>query len=177
MSHEIKPLPKQLGQKYGNKFPAIRKSLLEMDAETIARTLLGGESVSVIVNGKTYEILPEEVEIKVVPKEGFSVVEEGAYVAALVTDLTPDLVAEGLARELVRRVQNLRKTAELDVSDRIKLYLMASPNLKYAIETHKGYIANETLAVELRFQKPPTRAISIEEELDKESVKIGLVKA
>jgi isoleucyl-tRNA synthetase len=78
-------------------------------------------------------------------KEGFAVAEEGAYVAALVTDLTPELVAEGLAREFVRRAQDLRKTADLDVSDRIELFVEASAGLKSAIETHADYIKAETL--------------------------------
>ena len=149
LTHEIKPLPKQLGQKYGNKFPAISKAILEIETETIANKLLSGKPSKVIADGDIYEILPDEVEIKALAKEGFSVAEDGAYVAALVTELTPDLVAEGLAREFVRRVQDLRKTAKLDVSDRIKLSVTASPNLKSAIEAHRDYIANETLTVEL----------------------------
>ena len=59
----------------------------------------------------------DEVEVKAQAKEGFAVAEDGAYVAALVTDLTPELVAEGLSREFVRRVQDLRKSAELDVAE------------------------------------------------------------
>jgi isoleucyl-tRNA synthetase len=177
LSHEVKPLPKQLGQKYGNKFPAIRKSILETDAETIAHKLLEGNSVRVMADGETYDILPDEIEIKAIAKEGFSVAEEGAYVAALVTDMTPDLVAEGLAREFVRCVQDLRKTAKLEVSDRIKLFVKASAGLKSAIETHKEYITNETLTLELKFTKPPAGVPTIEDEFDGEKVNIGFVKA
>lgn len=177
LSHEVKPLPKQLGQKYGNKFPAIRKSLLEMDTETIAHTLLEGNSVRVMADGESYNILPDEIEIKTIAKEGFTVAEEGAYVAALVTDLTPDLIAEGLAREFVRRVQDLRKTTKLDVSDRIKLFVKASTGLKSAIETHKEYISNETLALELNFKNPPAGVPTTEDEFDGEKVNIGFVKA
>ncbi len=130
VSHTIKPLPKQLGQKYGNKFPALQKAILAMNAEEVARALVGGGSVKVDVDGQTYDILPDEVEVKAQAKEGFAVAEEGAYVAALVTELTPELVQEGLAREFVRRVQDLRKSAELDVADRIKLFVSASANLE-----------------------------------------------
>ena len=69
--------------------------------------------------------MPDEVEVKAQAKEGFAVAEEGAYVAALVTELTPELVQEGLAREFVRRVQDLRKSTELDVADRINLFVVA----------------------------------------------------
>jgi isoleucyl-tRNA synthetase len=176
VSHTIKPLPKQLGQKYGNKFPALQKAIRAMNAEEVSRALVGGGSVKVDVDGQTYDILPDEVEVKAQAKEGFAVAEEGAYVAALVTELTPELVQEGLAREFVRRVQDLRKSAELDVADRIKLFVVASTNLKSAIETHREYITNETLSVSLDFSEPPTSASSVEDDFDGEKVKVGLLK-
>ncbi|MBN1451977.1 MAG: isoleucine--tRNA ligase [Anaerolineales bacterium] len=175
VSHEIKPLPKQLGQKYGNKFPAIRKAILEMNSEEVAHTLLAGESLKVKVEGQDYEVLPEEVEVKAQAKEGFAVAEDGPYVAALVTELTPELVAEGQAREFVRRVQDLRKSAELDVADRIELYVEASAGLRSAIEAHKDYITGETLAVVLKFEAPPSDASKAEDEFDGEKVTFGLV--
>ncbi|MFL7869841.1 MAG: isoleucine--tRNA ligase [Anaerolineales bacterium] len=175
VSHEVKPLPKQLGQKYGNKFPAIRKAILEMDSEKVAHALLAGESFDVKADGQDYEILPEEVEVKAQAKEGFAVAEDGPYVAALVTDLTPELVAEGLAREFVRRVQDLRKNAELDVADRIELFVEASAGLRSAVEAHEDYITGETLAVSLKFEAPPSDASTADDEFDGEKVTFGLV--
>src|SRR5688572_4073955 len=176
ISHTVKPLPKQLGQKYGNKFPAIQKAILAMNAEDAAHTLLEGKSLRVQVNSDSYDVLPEEVEVKALAKEGFAVAEEGAYVAALVTDLTPELVQEGLAREFVRRVQDLRKTAELDVADRIELYVDASAGLKSAIEAHKEYITAETLTSRLEFANPPQGAATAEDEFEGERVTVGLVR-
>ena len=176
VSHTVKPLPKQLGQKYGNKFPAIQKAILAMNAEDAAHTLLEGKYLKVQVNGDSYDVLPEEVEVKALAKEGFAVAEEGAYVAALVTDLTPELVQEGLAREFVRRVQDLRKSAELDVADRIKLYVDASTGLRSAIEAHREYITVETLTSRLEFASPPQGASSVEDAFEGEKVTIGLVK-
>ena len=138
--------------------------------------MLESEAVQVKVSGETYDILPDEVEVKALAKEGFAVAEDGAYVAALVTELTPELVAEGQAREFVRRVQDLRKAAELDVSDRIELFVSASAGLKSAIEAHREYIANETLAVKINFKKPPTAASTSEDEFDGETVTFGIVK-
>ncbi len=177
VSHTVKPLPRQLGQKYGNKFPALQQAILAMNSEDVARELLGGRALRVNLNGDSYDILPDEVEVKAQAKEGFAVAEEGAYVAALVTELTPDLVREGLAREFVRRVQDLRKSANLEVADRINLFVVASPNLKSAIEAHRDYITTETLAVALNFSEPPEAASSAEDEFDGEEVKVGLVKA
>ncbi len=173
VSHSIKPLPKQLGQKYGNKFPAIRKAILEMNPEEIAHALLAGQSVKVKAEGQGYDIQPDEVEVKAQAKEGFAVAEDGAYVAALVTELNPELVAEGLAREFVRRVQDLRKSTELDVADRIELYIEASAGLKSAVEAHKDYIMGETLAVDLNFKKPSAGASKSDDEFDGEKVTFG----
>jgi isoleucyl-tRNA synthetase len=126
--------------------------------------------------GGPYEILPEEVEVKSLAKEGFAVAEEGSYVAALVTELTPELVAEGLAREFVRRVQDFRKESGLDVADRIRLYVDATPTLKEAVQRHREYITSETLTVDLFFTAAPANAKTSEDAFDGEKVMFGLVK-
>jgi isoleucyl-tRNA synthetase len=104
------------------------------------------------------------------------VAEEGPYVAALVTELTPELVQEGMAREFVRRVQDLRKSADLDVADRIELFVEASAGLRAAIEAHRDYITTETLASNLVFAGPPAEATVAEDSFEGESVKFGVVK-
>ena len=177
VSHTVKPLPKQLGQKYGNKFPAIQKAIMAMNAEDVAKALLTGNPLEVQAGGETFHIISEEVEVKAMAKEGFAVAEDGAYVAALVTTLTPELVSEGLAREFVRRVQDLRKTANLDVADRIELFVEASAGLKSAVETHADYIKSETLTVKLSFATPPATASVVEDAFEGETVKVGLVKS
>ncbi len=176
VSFEIKPLPKQLGQKYGNRFPAIAKAVKALEPASSASTLLAGQPLKVRADKKTYAILPEEVEVRALAKEGFAVASDGAYLAALVTDLTPELIQEGLAREFVRRVQDLRKQADLEVADRIKLFVKATPGLKKAIKANQDYITTETLTVELAFTPPPTGAASVEDEFDGEKMTIGLVK-
>jgi isoleucyl-tRNA synthetase len=176
VSHAVKPLPKQLGQRYGNKFPGIQKAILAMNSEKAAHSLLEGKALRVEADGSSYDILPEEVEVKALAKEGFAVAEEGAYVAALVTELTPELIQEGLAREFVRRVQDLRKSADLDVADRIELFVEASPGIKSAVEAHKDYITAETLTSNLVFGTPPEGASVTQDEFDGEKVSVGLVK-
>jgi isoleucyl-tRNA synthetase len=177
VSHTVKPLPKQLGQKYGNKFPAIQKAILAMNPETVAQTLTSGKLLEVTANGETFQIISDEVEVKAQAKAGFAVAEEGAYVAALVTDLTPELLSEGMAREFLRRAQDLRKAADLDVADRIELFVEASAGLKSAIEKHADYIKAETLAVSLTFAAAPKDASVVEDEFEGEKVKVGLVKS
>ncbi|HZU87077.1 MAG TPA: isoleucine--tRNA ligase, partial [Anaerolineaceae bacterium] len=133
VAYTINPYPKQLGQKYGSRFPAIRQAILALKVDDVARTLLAGLPLKVESVGESYEILPEEVEVRAQAREGFAVASEGAYLAALVTDLTPELVKEGLARELVRRIQDLRKQADFDIADRVRVYFRASPGLAEAI--------------------------------------------
>jgi isoleucyl-tRNA synthetase len=177
LTHTVKPLPKQLGQKYGNKYPAIQKAILAMNAEEVAKTLRSGSELVVTANGETFNIISEEVEVKAMAKEGFAVAEEGAYVAALVTELTPELMQEGLAREFVRRVQDLRKAADLDVADRIEMFVEASAGLRSAIEAYESYIKVETLTTKLSFAAPPEGSSVVEDEFEGEKVKVGVVKA
>jgi isoleucyl-tRNA synthetase len=176
VSFTVKPLPKQLGQKYGNKFPSLAKVITALDPSFVAPVFLAGQPVKVTLEGQDYDILPNEVEVRAQAKEGFTVANEGAYLAALVTDLTPELVREGLAREFVRRVQELRKTAGLDVSDRIRAYVTATSGLREAIEANKDYITAETLTVELSFSDPGPGFASVTDEFDGEKVSVYLVK-
>ncbi len=174
--YSLNPLPKQLGQKYGRRFPAIRQALNSMDAESTAQHLLRGEPVDVLVDGYTYSILPEEVEVhaNTQAQAGTTVVSDGPYLAVLFTELTPALIREGLAREFVRRVQDLRKTVGLDIADRIRLVYESSPGLTQAIEDFRDYIMEQTLAVEMRPGTIPEKLPQVHDEFDGETVTIGL---
>ncbi len=176
VDYTLNPLPKQLGQKYGSRFPRIREALLSLDASIAAAKLLQGETLVVEVDGERYEILPEEVEVRVNARAGFAVASEGAYLAALVTDLTPELVQEGLAREFVRRVQDLRKQAGLDIADRIILHYQATDGLQQAVERFREYIMGETLTVEMNVGDVPQHLSTSSDGFDGEKVTIGLRK-
>lgn len=174
VAYEVKPLPKQLGQKYGPKFPGLRTAILAFDPEIAAKTLLANQPLTIDLDGETYQILPEEVEVRSLAKEGYAVASEGAYLAALVTDLSPELEKEGLAREFVRRAQDLRKTADFEISDRIKLVYIATPKLAEAVTEFSEYIKNETLTLELVFGEPDPQMTQIKSEFDGETVKLGV---
>lgn len=174
VAYSLNPLPKQLGQKYASRFPAIRKAILALDPEPAAKRLLNNQPIEVNVDGETYTILPEEVEVRVQAREGFAVASEGPYLAALVTDLTPELIQEGLAREFVRRVQELRKQADLDIADRIRLYYQATPGLEAAVAAFKDYIMGETLTLEMLNQPLPANLPTAEDTFDGERLQIAL---
>jgi len=176
VEYRLNPLPRQLGTKYQNKFPAVRKALLALDPAKAAEALLNEMPVAVVVEGEMLEILPDEVEVRVDAKTGLTVAQEGAYLAALSTELTDELISEGLAREFIRRVQDFRKQADLDIADRIKLYFQASEKLAAAIQANKEYIMGETLSVEMVAEPAPKGAIKSPEAFtfDGEEVSLGL---
>jgi isoleucyl-tRNA synthetase len=173
----LNPLPKQLGQRFKAQFPQVRQALLDLPADQSARKLLDGETLSIVVEGETYQISPDEVEVRAEAKEGFAVASEGAYLAALVTELSTDLVHEGLVREFVRRVQSLRKDADFDIADRIHLYYTASEQLNAAIQSFREYIQEETLAVEMSAGVTPEGLPLLQDEFDGETVRICIEKA
>ena len=177
VSYSLKPLPKQLGQKYKALYPKVSQAIQVVDSEQAARSLLAGSSIRVSVEGISLDIQPGEVEVRAEARSGLVVASEGAYLAALKTDLTPDLVREGLAREFVRRVQDLRKQAGFDIADRIHLYATASDGLAGAIQAYRDYIMGETLAVEMSHVAPPASAAHANLEFDGEQVTVGIVKA
>jgi isoleucyl-tRNA synthetase len=175
VSYTLNPLPKQLGQKHGSKFPKIKAALLGGDQSAFARALLSNSPVTVTVDGDAIEVFPDEVEVKQSARAGYVVAEEGGYLAALKTGLTDDLILEGLAREFVRRVQDLRKTAGLDISDRIVVRYEASKKLAEAIHAFAVYIKDETLCVDLAAGDLPDAATA-EDSFDGERVKVMLTK-
>ncbi len=146
---EVFPYPKQLGPKYGRGYPKIRQALSGMDQMELASRFQEGESVEVHADGESFLVAPEDVEVRSSPRAGYSVAEEGGYLVAVTTDLTPELEQEGHARELVRRIQQLRKDADLEISDRIVTYVADSDLVHAMLEKFGRYVREETLTVDL----------------------------
>ena len=143
------PYPKQLGQKYGKGYPKIRQALSSLEQAELAARFQAGETVEISAEGETDGVAPEDVEVRVTPRAGFSVAQEAGYLVAVTTELDQTLLQEGSARELVRRIQQLRKDAGLEISDRIVVYV-ATTALLHDILAHFGsYVREETLCVEL----------------------------
>ncbi len=174
VSYRLHPLPRQLGQKYGARFPALRRAILELDAEEAGRRLLEGQPIEVSLDGERLEVLPEEVEVRFESHSGFAAAVEGPYLVALDTEITPELAREGLMREFVRRVQELRKKAGLDVADRIAIQYHATPQLAEAIEAHRAFVMAETLAEELRAVDQPQGEAAMEQDFGGESLQVAI---
>ncbi|HET9724012.1 MAG TPA: isoleucine--tRNA ligase [Actinomycetota bacterium] len=139
-----KPNFRTLGPRVGPTVQQVAAELAGDDGET-ASALARGERVTVA----GVELDPEDVELLQETPEGWGVASDGSVTVALELDLTPELRREGLARELVRLVQDARKAAGLDVSDRIALGIDARGELREAFAEHRDAVARETLAVEV----------------------------
>ncbi len=142
-----KPNFKTLGPRLGSGVQRVA-SALAADDGTLASRLAAGDRVSVPVDGADVALGPEDVELAQQTTEGWGVATDGGITVALELELTDDLRLEGLARELVRAVQDARKAAGLDVVDRIALGIETGGRARDALDAFASYVAGETLAVE-----------------------------
>jgi isoleucyl-tRNA synthetase len=151
VEYEIGLLPNILGPKHGKRFPLLRRTVGAQDSSALARRFEAGLGTTLDLEdgGPPVELLPEEVEVRMHGREGYAIGEEKGTVVAVDVTLTPELVREGLARDLVRRVQTLRKEADFQLDDRIVTYFDAGDELKAVVEEWADYVQAETLSVEL----------------------------
>jgi len=171
-----KVLKKELRERRKAVMAGLQAALAAQDASRVAAQARAGQALALDVNGARVELAPGDVLVTPQPKPGFAVASEGGLVVALDTTLTPDLVAEGLAREFVRRIQDLRKSAEFDIADRIRIHYTATPKLARALEQFRDYIMGETLADEMSADPAPANAATLDDTFDGEKVTIGVVK-
>ena len=146
VSYRIKPNLPRIGRRFGKRVPAVREALAAVDGGDVAAAVAAGRAFDVDVAGETVAFEPEDVLVETTSAEGYSSAEEGGYLVGLDTTLTEALEREGLARELVRTVQEARKQAGLDVSDRITLRIEGTPEVAAALGAHGDYVMEETLA-------------------------------
>ncbi len=177
VSYAVKPAFGLLGPKYGKRVPAIAAALARLDPAAVARSKRAGQGVEVEVDGERLTILPDELDVRSTERAGFSTAEEGGYLVGVSTALTPELVQEGVAREVVRFTQDTRKCADLDIADRIVTYIQAGPALTEAVKAWADYFCQETLTVDLRFSPPPEGVFTASYEFEGEAITIGVAKA
>ena len=149
VEYEVRPNLPGLGPKYGRMVPAIGRALEAQDRETLVGAVDAGQAVELEIDGQRVELAPGDVLVTAREREGYAAMSSGAYLVALDTHLTPELIAEGLARDVVRRINEWRKEAGFDVADRITVHYRASESLADAILRHQSAIQEEVLATEL----------------------------
>ena len=148
MNFTVKPNFKVVGRVFGSNIKEFQEKLLNLTSEEINK-LQKNETIMMIIADEEKEITSEMVDIRIDSKEGFNVGMENNEFIILNTELTHELILEGLAREVVSKVQNIRKEQDFNIVDRINMYYNADEEICEAIENFKKYIMSETLTVNL----------------------------
>jgi len=176
VSYRIKPNLPRIGKQYGKQIPAIRTALEEADGAEIASKAESGEDIVITVPKGEITLTGEDLLIETSSAEGFACAEDSGYLTELDTSLTDELVNEGIAREIVRSVQDARKQAGLEVSDRILLGVSGSEGVSKALAAHRDYVMAETLATEWAVGQSDA-LFSIDRELGEENWTVEFKKA
>jgi isoleucyl-tRNA synthetase len=145
---------KRLGQQLGKDMKSAAARIEGLSAREI-RSLLEGATLSLDLGGRVFDLTQEDVLITRTERESLKVLNEGSLTVALDPELTEDLIQEGMIRDLVRGVQQLRKERGLAVTDRIRLYLHGPEEVQEAVESFEGHLTGETLAESWRWERRP----------------------
>ncbi|MCD6014815.1 MAG: isoleucine--tRNA ligase [Solirubrobacterales bacterium] len=144
--YSVKPNYRNLGPRFGKQMPMAAAAIEALDPDHVAEAIRGTRRIGINVDGQEHELGPDDVTLVMQPLKGYEVEAEAGRAVALALELDDGLRREGLAREVVHAIQNARRRAGLDVSDRIALALGGDAGLLEAARTHQDYIAGETLA-------------------------------
>ena len=147
---QIKPNFKALGPRFGKDMNLISKEIQSLSAEQINELDAKGE-LSLVISGNSIILTSEDVEISSQDIPGWLVANANGITVALDITISPELKQEGIARELVNRIQNIRKDSGFEVTDKIKVQMQRSGELEQAIKNNESYIKDETLTEELNF--------------------------
>ncbi len=170
----IKPNFRVLGKKVGAKMKAVGDAILAMNSAQIA-TLEQNGAITVMVDGAEMNLELTDVEIMSKDITGYKVAHEGKITVALDVEITPELKLEGIAREVVSKLQALRKECNLEVTDKINIELQSHEYINNAINAYKTYICTEILADKL--DVTATTSLPAEIEVDEHLIKVQLTKA
>ena len=149
--YAVKPNYRTLGPRFGSDMPAAAAAVDALDPERVTESLAAGDPIVISVAGSDHPLTGEDLVMEMEPLEGYEVEAQSGHAVALSVELDQSLIAEGLAREIVHAVQNARKNAGLEITDRISLDLGGDPELLAAAQTHSEYLSGEVLATALTF--------------------------
>jgi isoleucyl-tRNA synthetase len=176
LDYQIRLLPRLLGKKYGGLLPKIQTAIAAEDPQTLASSIRQDNTVTVEIDGQTVVLLPGEMQVETQAKVGWIIAEDQGFIVGVNIQLTDPLINEGLAKDIVRRIQNQRKNANFTIADTIETYYETGSKLAVVFETWGDYIAEETLTTVLRRSKPPEAAYTEQFELAGEQLLIGLIR-
>jgi isoleucyl-tRNA synthetase len=162
VSYAVKPNYRALGPRFGKRMPQVAAAVESLDPVHVARVMADGGEVGINVDGDEHTIGPDEVTLALQPLDGYEVEAEAGHAVALQLELDDELVREGLAREIVHAVQNARKAAGLDISDRIELSLGGDEELLAAARAHEPYVAGEVLATSVAYDAAEAAPVRVD---------------
>lgn len=182
VSYAVKPNFRQIGPKFGRLAPKIQKTLAAADAAALRRELDSTGKLSMTIDGQPVELTPEDVQVTLTAKPGWSAAQGRTGVVVLSTDVTPELRREGLARELVHEIQACRSQENLRYEARVRVFLEVDPvaggELLAAARANRDYILGETLGTELVINgNPPAGARLHETTVEDIAVRIAIPRA
>ncbi len=151
VSYSAKPNYRALGPRFGKNMPQVAAAVEALDAAHVAAVLAEGGEIGIAIDGTDHSLGPEDLTLALQPLEGYEVEAESGHAVALQLELDDDLRREGLAREIVHAVQNARKAAGLEITDRIDLTLSGDADLLEAAQAHQDYVASEVLATTVSY--------------------------
>ncbi|OAI40763.1 hypothetical protein AYO38_05195 [bacterium SCGC AG-212-C10] len=171
--YTIKPNLPVLGRKYGSDVATIRQGLAKLPAQVVIDFVRKGEPVPV----EGFALEPSEILLEAQDTAGYAVASEGGHTVAVTTEITPELADEGLAREIVRRIQDMRREAGFDLADRITTWYQGGEDVTRVAQAHAAYIQAETLTTNLIAGAAPADAFTAEHDLEGESLTLGVRRA
>ena len=175
ITYEVLPNFKRLGPRIGKLLPKVKQLLTRADGGRLLAELEATGKVTLDADGQRVELDSEDLQVRLQAKPGWAAAHLPSCVVVLSTDLTPQLVREGLARDLVRLIQERRKELDCQYTDRIQVGLVTeSDELRQAIEENAEYIRGETLAVELS-REPLAGATPVEHDLAGSPIEVHVV--
>lgn len=151
ITYNIKPQLKTLGPRYGKLLPAIRNHLEEADGSMIVGVVRAGKPYTFTIDATEVVLEEEDMLIEPMQKEGYAVETEGDLAVIIDTHITPELAEEGNVREIISKIQTMRKDAGFEVTDHIKLYVAENDALTAIVERNEAEIAGEVLADEVTY--------------------------
>ena len=176
-TYNLKPQMRTLGPKYGKLLGRIGQHLKEMDGNDVVDAFNRGENVTFTLDGTEVVLSKDDVLTEATQKPGFSAQMEGDVTVVLDCNLTPELIAEGYQREMVSKLQNMRKDAGFEVSDRIEVTYEAGDELAAAIEAGRDFIMQSVLATTFARAAAPEGAVSQEWDLNGKKAVLSVRKA
>ena len=174
VTYQVLPDNKKLGPRFGAQFPNVRTALETANVDEVVEKVQAKLSIDLDINGEIISLEPDEILVQTKPLAGLITAEDKLVTVALDAKITSDLRIEGLAREIVRRVQAMRKNAEFNIEDRITTFYIVETDMSEVFKSWGDYIKAETLSTELVSGVPPAGAYIENHKIEGQTLTLGV---